>query len=106
MSKIFLIDDDLDDQLMFKEVIESINPTLHCDTATNGKAALDTLKLSLPLPGMIFLDLNMPIMNGYEFFFQSFYLNKQCRLLFRNRAAQKVPDVQSHKKPFNTGESL
>ncbi|MEO6669573.1 MAG: response regulator [Ferruginibacter sp.] len=70
MSKIFLIDDDLDDQLMFKEVIESINPTLHCETATNGKAALDKLKLSLPLPDMIFLDLNMPIMNGYDFLIQ------------------------------------
>ncbi len=66
MKKILLIDDDEDDQLMFKEVIESINPTLHCEIATNGKIALDKLKVSAFLPDIIFLDLNMPIMNGYE----------------------------------------
>ncbi len=70
MNKIFLIDDDEDDQFMFKEVIESINPTLHCDTATNGKIALDKLKVSASLPDIIFLDLNMPIMNGFDFLIQ------------------------------------
>ena len=64
---VLLIDDDEDDQLMFKEVIESINPTLQCDTAPNGKTALDKLKVSTTLPDIIFLDLNMPIMNGYDF---------------------------------------
>lgn len=67
MNKIFLIDDDEDDQLMFKEVIESINPAIHFETATNGKIALDKLKLSSFVPDIIFLDLNMPVMNGYDF---------------------------------------
>ena len=70
MNKIFLIDDDLDDQLFFKEVIESINPTLHCETATNGKIALDKLKISATLPDIIFLDLNIPVMNGLDFLIQ------------------------------------
>jgi len=70
MNKIFLIDDDEDDQFMFKEVIESINPTLQCETATNGKIALDKLKVSASLPDIIFLDLNMPVMNGLEFLIQ------------------------------------
>ena len=67
MNKIFLIDDDEDDQLIFKEVIDSINSTLYIVTATNGKIALDKLKASDSLPDIIFLDLNMPVMNGYEF---------------------------------------
>ncbi len=70
MNKLFLIDDDLDDQFFFKEVIESINPTMHCDTATNGKIALDKLKVSASLPDIIFLDLNMPVMNGFDFLIQ------------------------------------
>ncbi|MBA3901379.1 MAG: response regulator [Bacteroidetes bacterium] len=67
MNRILLIDDDLDDQFFFKEVIESINPTLNCETASNGKIALDELKVSASLPDIIFLDLNMPIMNGFDF---------------------------------------
>ncbi len=70
MNKIFLIDDDEYDQLLFKEAIESINPLLKCDTATNGKMPLDKLKVSTSLPDLIFLDLNMPIMNGIDFFVQ------------------------------------
>ena len=70
MNKIFLIDDDEDDQLLFKQAIESINPMLQYDTATNGKIALDRLKSSPSLPDIIFLDLNMPVMNGLEFLIQ------------------------------------
>lgn len=43
MNKIFLIVNDEDDQFMFKEVIESIDPALHCKTAINGKMVLDKL---------------------------------------------------------------
>ncbi|MBA3817102.1 MAG: response regulator, partial [Parachlamydiaceae bacterium] len=42
----------------------------HCEIAKNGKIALDKLKVSAFLPDIIFLDLNMPIMNGYEFLIQ------------------------------------
>jgi len=70
MNKIFLIDDDEDDQFFFKDALESINPTLRCDTAANGKIALDQLKVSTSLPELIFLDLNMPVMDGFEFLIQ------------------------------------
>ncbi|MEO7210791.1 MAG: response regulator [Chitinophagaceae bacterium] len=70
MNNIFLIDDDEDDQFFFKEVIESINPILHCDIATDGKLALDKLRVSDALPDIIFLDLNMPVMNGFDFLIQ------------------------------------
>jgi CheY-like chemotaxis protein len=67
MNRILLIDDDLDDQFFFKEIVQSINPTLNCDTTTNAKIALDELKVSASLPDIIFIDLNMPIMNGFDF---------------------------------------
>ncbi len=66
----FLVNDDVDDQFLSREVIESINPTQHCDTTTNGKIALVKLKASASLPDIIFLDLNMPVMNGFDFLIQ------------------------------------
>ena len=66
MNYIYLIDDD-NDHFFFKEAIESINPLLKCEIAKNGKIALETLKATTPLPDIIFLDLNMPLVNGIEF---------------------------------------
>ncbi|MDQ3051298.1 MAG: response regulator [Bacteroidota bacterium] len=38
-----------------------------CDIATNGKIALEKLRTTSSLPDIIFLDLNMPVMNGFDF---------------------------------------
>ena len=77
LNSILLIDDDEDDHLYFKDAINSINPCLTIDTATNGKDAFDRLKESKTLPDIIFLDLNMPVMNGYEFLV---YIKKEKKL--------------------------
>ena len=65
-KNIFLIDDDEDDQLFFKEALRDIDPGINCLISNNGKDALKTLKQASVLPDLIFLDLNMPIMNGFE----------------------------------------
>ncbi len=67
MNKIFLIDDDEDDHVFFKAALLTIHPTLHCEIAVNGKMALQELRTTGALPDIIFLDLNMPIMNGLDF---------------------------------------
>src|SRR4249919_2109798 len=41
------------------------NATLY-DVANNGKEALDRLENSVILPDLIFMDINMPVMNGIE----------------------------------------
>jgi len=67
MNKIILIDDDEDDLFFFTDAIKCMHPQPVCETAMNGKAALNNLQKSTVLPDMIFLDLNMPLMNGFEF---------------------------------------
>jgi CheY-like chemotaxis protein len=63
----FLIDDDADDQEIFLSVLETINPTVHCVTARNGREAMLKLTTEEVKPDLIFLDLNMPLMNGKQF---------------------------------------
>lgn len=70
MSKIrdlFLVDDDEDDQEFFLSVLSEIDSTLTCEVACNGKVALDQLHIRSKNPDMIFLDLNMPVMDGRQF---------------------------------------
>ena len=62
-----LIDDDADCQELFCTVIDSIAPSLKCITAENGKRALAMLQTNEMSPDIIFLDLNMPLMNGKQF---------------------------------------
>jgi CheY-like chemotaxis protein len=66
MQRILLIDDDADDQLIFKEAIGEITEQVDCVFANNGFEGLSSLIRLDPAPSLIFLDLNMPIMNGFE----------------------------------------
>jgi CheY-like chemotaxis protein len=62
-----LIDDDGDDQEIFTLALEKLDPEFRCVIANNGFEALKYLNAkSNPLPHYIFLDLNMPLMNGKE----------------------------------------
>ena len=65
-NRILLIDDDVDDQLYFRDAVIEVNPLIQCKIVSNGREALQQMEISPP-PDLIFLDLNMPIMNGYEF---------------------------------------
>ncbi len=65
-TKILLVDDDKDDQLFFTEALNEVNPKIDCDIANNGLEAIDHLYKIPPPPSIIFLDLNMPYMNGFE----------------------------------------
>ena len=65
-QKVLLVDDDVDDQYLFTEALKSIYPSIECLIANNGQEAISQLASCSPMPTLIFLDLNMPLMNGYE----------------------------------------
>jgi CheY-like chemotaxis protein len=62
---IFYADDDLEEIEFFYEALKMINGSIHCITANDGEAALATLN-SIDPPDLIFLDINMPKINGIE----------------------------------------
>ncbi len=64
--KILLVDDDADDQFFFMDALSSLKMDVDCTIANDGVEAIHQLQDVPPPPSMIFLDLNMPKMNGFE----------------------------------------
>jgi CheY-like chemotaxis protein len=63
---ILLVDDDQDDIDLFVEAMQSISNDLNLIVANNGLEALDLLLRDGLAVDHIFLDINMPKMNGVE----------------------------------------
>ncbi len=67
--KILWADDDMDDLMLMRHVLEDIGQEYDIKEVSNGKEALDYLeegKAEHNLPCLIILDMNMPILNGKE----------------------------------------
>jgi CheY-like chemotaxis protein len=62
----YLIDDDTDDQEIFSLALENLGKNIRCIMAKNGEDGIRKLNGSKFVPDVIFLDLNMPRMNGIE----------------------------------------
>lgn len=61
-----LVDDDEDDREIFMIALKDLSPDIDCHLACDGVDALDKLRKLPTLPDFIFIDLNMPRMNGKE----------------------------------------
>jgi CheY-like chemotaxis protein len=64
---ILLVDDDADDIEIFNDALKQIDNSITLITAHNGQDALQILSSDiLEKPDHIFLDINMPLMNGLD----------------------------------------
>ena len=75
LNCILLIDDDLATNFINKRILQKANLTEYIHVTLNGKEALEYLSkkgefesiTEYPQPQLILLDINMPVMDGWEF---------------------------------------
>jgi CheY-like chemotaxis protein len=76
LNCVLLVDDNESDNFIHKRVLEKSEITKSIAVALNGQEALDFLKTKINKPqsedaycqpDLIFLDINMPVMDGWEF---------------------------------------
>lgn len=69
--QILIIDDDEINNFIAAKLIDKIPPKAIVNTCLNAQIGLDFVKSKLQnqeeIPDIIFLDINMPVMNGWEF---------------------------------------
>lgn len=67
MKNIFLTDDDTDDCSLFSEALLEVHAEAKLTINNNGVKLMEALDQNVPpTPEVIFLDLNMPLKNGFE----------------------------------------
>jgi CheY-like chemotaxis protein len=64
-THILFSDDDTDDALLFTQAADLLTSPVFLSFAEDGEQLMKSLKKDM-LPDMIFLDLNMPVKNGFE----------------------------------------
>jgi CheY-like chemotaxis protein len=87
LNCVMLIDDDEPTNFFNEMILASSGCAHHIKTVQSGREALDYLQAAeftassaeTPVPDLIFLDINMPAMNGWEFLEQYRTLDKEKR---------------------------
>ena len=67
MKNVLLIDDDEVTNYLNKLIILKFNKDIIVEEVTSGLDGIDLLNHRNIFPDIIFLDINMPVMNGFEF---------------------------------------
>ena len=93
MKKIVIIDDDPMYQLIVKHLIQKIDRTISVADYENGVDAIAGLSAMSPSdwPHVVFLDINMPIMDGWQFLAE---------------AAERIPELSQRSRIYMLSTSI
>ena len=95
LNCILLVDDDPDDNLYHQIVIRDMDIVNRIDVVENGLEALAYLRKPDQIPpDLIFLDINMPKMNGWEFLehYKHLHVKQRTRVLIVILTTSANPD--------------
>jgi CheY-like chemotaxis protein len=65
-TKVLLADDDRDDREIFSEALALVDKNIVYEGVEDGKEAIDALNDKKRRPHIVFLDINMPVMSGWD----------------------------------------
>ncbi|KUJ62476.1 hypothetical protein AR687_08470 [Flavobacteriaceae bacterium CRH] len=99
---ILLIDDDTDDAEIFIEAVISLGKDIRCHYNTDAVMALDELRLSEKLPDLIFINLNMPRLNGFDLIqlLQNDSRLKQIDVILMSSSSEEIIRLMTPQRPF------
>ena len=98
IKDILLVDDDLDDISLFREALNEVDSLINFHSAKNGRLALEfLLNAQATTPDLIFLDINMPEMNGWQCLteLKSSLLLKQIPVIMYSTSAIKMDEQKA-----------
>jgi len=102
LKTVMLIDDDIPTNYLNKMVINQVNCTENVVTVNSGIEALKFLveQPKEAMPDLIFLDINMPAMNGWEFLeaYKSIPLEKKEKTIVMMLTTSENPDDKMRAK--------
>ncbi len=110
ISRVLLVDDDDATNFINKKVIEQAGIVDEVDIKLNGKEAIDYVnhlvevkKLEQPDPMLILLDLNMPLMDGWEFLqeYNKLVEDKKLNVIIIVLTTSSNPDDRTKAKGYN-----
>ncbi|MEP2981211.1 MAG: response regulator [Lentilitoribacter sp.] len=93
---VMVVDDSEADHFICNHTLKKYNPDINIIAAYDGQEALEILAAADVHPQVIFLDINMPRMNGHEFLekYSEIYGEKNCSVVVMLTSSDQENDKQ------------
>ncbi|MBI1316187.1 response regulator [bacterium] len=100
--EMLVIDDDQVNNFVLKNIVQRSYPKVQMDFKLDGSSAMRYLKerdaLSAPFPGVLLLDINMPVMGGFEFLdeYHERFSSKDCYIYVVSSSISKFDQQKAN----------